>query len=100
MTAQHLEKEEEERLSEENSRATSPDSGYNKDTEDRTYDNRGFESSNRTENQTNQPDPSQSTGLTNLESGSLKNGRIRQRQLSNPATNGVAETPTWRGACT
>lgn len=89
MQAQHLEKEEEERRSRQDSRATSPDSGYNRnDPDDHGYDNRAFDT--RADNNS---ESNQNTGLSNLE-GTQRNGRVRQRQLSNPATNGIAETPT------
>lgn len=84
MEAQQMEKELEERENRTDSRATSPDSGYNrKDSRDSGYDNRGFESA----------EPSHTTGSTVVDSNH-RNGRIRQRQLSNQATNGIAETPT------
>ncbi|XP_052793308.1 phospholipid-transporting ATPase VB-like isoform X2 [Mya arenaria] len=96
MKAQQMEKaqEEAEENRHDNSRTTSPDSAQNnprKDSKDSGYDNKALDMKHDLED-------TKQNGQVEFENGASKNGErnghIRQRQLSNPPTNGVAETAT------
>ncbi|XP_052278161.1 phospholipid-transporting ATPase VA-like isoform X2 [Dreissena polymorpha] len=92
MVAQQGEKQkaETESQSTENSRATSPDSGYNRnDSKDLGIDNKALDLHHDSESaSTSIVVPNGSTEPSNM------NGKLRHRQNSNTATNGIAETPT------